>query len=287
MATCLTIVLGSAPAASAAGEPQAGWWSTAPAGANLDAPEGGLVVQGGPDPAAPLSYAALSYDLADGERPTSLRLTVAPGSASTPNTTLAACPLVDGFSPADGAAVSGGPKYDCTTKATAAASADGSTYELDVADLSTDGSFAVAIVPTAPTDRVVLERPGSQSLATTVGSGGSGSTSGSFDTAASSEPALEPSPGFDLGPSELARPAEPSLALDPLPAPSAASTAPAASPPASPAAGRPVTAQPAAASAPDTSSGSRLPAFLLVAALAVAAGLWHAAGREQPTGELA
>src|SRR5439155_23450796 len=109
----------------------------------------------------------VSYTLT-GATAESLKLTVAPGSASTRAATLALCPLTTpSFSPAEGGAAADAPKYDCASKVTAAPGSDGSSYAFDVASLIQNDALAVAIVPTASTDRVVFQRPDDNSLETT------------------------------------------------------------------------------------------------------------------------
>src|SRR5436309_8842908 len=89
---------------------ESGWWTTAPVAVAPDAPSDGLVVQGGPDASQPLAFAALGYTGASGAAPSSLKLTVASGSAMTPDATLAVCPLTTSFIPEQGGAAGDAPK---------------------------------------------------------------------------------------------------------------------------------------------------------------------------------
>jgi hypothetical protein len=269
-----------APASRAASSVQAGWWTSAPAATAPDAQDGGLLVQGGVDPAKPVAYAAVAYALAPGEQPVSLRLAVADGSASTPGAQLVLCPLAGPFSPAQGGPMADGPEFDCATTVTAAPAGGGTTYTFDgVGALARNGSLAVAIVPAAATDRVVLATPGPDSLATRpvatpAASPGAGATtngspdttSASFDSGSFAEPAAAPDgPPVDLG----------TVAAAPAPGADAAAAAPTAPRPTG------TTAAPGAAAKPAKgSAGGGFPRGALAAGAAVlAGGLWFSAGR--------
>ena len=160
----LLVVLGGWPSSVSASAPrQQGWWTSSPV-PRPDAPDDGLVVEGGV--AAPTSYAALVYDVGEGATVGALTLAVAADSATTPNSSLQACPLDEAaIQPEQGGAMADAPAYDCGTSVTAGPASDGASYELDVASLVRDGVLAVAIVPSTPADRVVLAAPGDDSLA--------------------------------------------------------------------------------------------------------------------------
>ena len=273
------VLTGPTSLARAATGAESGWWSSAPPAAAVDAAEG-LLVQGGPNAASPIAYAAVTFALEVGESAATLTLAVAGDSASTPNTTLAACPLTEPFTPTQGGAMGDAPGFDCATKATAAPSDDGAAYRFDVAELAADGKLAVAILPTAATDRVVLDPPTVDSLATTRSAGDtSTSTASSSEELATDEPALEPATALGSDAFELPRPALSELpTAQPVaaPAPTPAATAdPAPRTGAAPA--PPVAAAPAGAT---SSSRSKLPAVAFVVLVALAATLWLSAGRQ-------
>src|SRR4051812_16476633 len=121
-----------APAASGATMVQSGWWTTAPVAVAPDAGAQGLVVQGGTSVDQPLAFAAVSFTLDPGSKPTTLTLTIASGSASTPNAGIVACALTASFAPAQGGPAASGPTYNCATKVDGVASGDGSSYAFDV-----------------------------------------------------------------------------------------------------------------------------------------------------------
>jgi hypothetical protein len=256
-AGALAILVAEPGAADAAVE--AGWWM-APVAVAPDAPDDGLVVQGGP--ADPLAYAAARFALTPGATPGTLLLRVATDSASTPNTSLALCPLTDAFTPAQGGTMDDAPAYDCERSVEAGPSGDGTTYTFDVATLADDGSLAIAILPTTPTARVVLAAPGADSL-TAVGPVAAGPF---IDT-----PLLEaPSSGpLDVPTPELPLDGAPSLPPVATPAPEAVER------PANP----PLGTSPVALQAPG--DGSVLRTALVLALVAIAGGLWSAAGAER------
>lgn len=109
------------------------------------------------------AFGALSYDVPEGATVGKLTLTVAPNSATTPSTTLELCPLTSqSFKPEEGGAMSDAPSYSCAHNVTAAPTS--SSYQFDVSSLVSSGSLAVAILPTSPSDRVVLSQPDTKSL---------------------------------------------------------------------------------------------------------------------------
>src|SRR5436189_294046 len=82
-----------------------------------------LADAGRADATEPIALGAVSYIGAPAATPSSLKLTIASGSATTRDATLAVCPLeTTSFSPAEGGAAADAPTYDCSTKITAAAS---------------------------------------------------------------------------------------------------------------------------------------------------------------------
>lgn len=177
-------LLGVAAPAQAAASVAQGWWTLAnPGGLPLevpappDVPSDGLLVQGGPS--GPDAMAAVEYQISDGERPDVLTLTVAPGSAMTPSSSLLVCPLKDaGFTPVQGGPAGEAPAYDCTKQVVATAAADGLTFSAKVAPLGVTGTLAVALVPADATSRIVFSKATPDSLTTTptTSSGGFGGT---------------------------------------------------------------------------------------------------------------
>lgn len=153
-----------------------------------DVPTGGLLIEGGmgstsgsADACASLAdspasactaYGGLVFAVPDGSALDTLTLTVhdASGTAlapdATPATILELCPLRSGaLNPEPGGPMSDGPSFDCARNVSAAASSGGSTYTFKVGSLPpNDGVLAVAVLPTAPTDRVVLDPPAGHSL---------------------------------------------------------------------------------------------------------------------------
>jgi hypothetical protein len=173
--------LSAAPEGWAVSSVRSGWWTSAPVALSPDASADQLVVQGGADPESPVSYAAMAFELDDGEVPSSVRLDVAPGSASTPNAVLTACPLTTAaFEAARGGPATDAPAYECATSVTAEPE-DGEivTYEFDVSDFASTGTLAFAVLPTAVADRVVLAVPTTSSLESSFETSPSTEASGS------------------------------------------------------------------------------------------------------------
>lgn len=156
-----------------------GWWtvtnqgSPAPGTPALavpvpaDVPPGGLLVQGGPDAAAPAAFGALLFDLSDSVALT-LTLTLAPSSASTPGAVPLLCSLTSSFEAVSGGPASQAPTYDCERSATGSASDDGTSYSFDIGALVAEDVLAVAVLPTASTDRLVFEAVSDDALPTTA-----------------------------------------------------------------------------------------------------------------------
>jgi hypothetical protein len=177
-----------APSGWAASSVRAGWWTTTPAPLAPDASAEQLVLQGGVDPAAPVSYAAIAFELDAGEVPTTVRLDVVPNSASTPNAVLTACPLTTAaFDAARGGPGADAPAYDCATSVTAEPRAgELTTYEFGVGAFAASGTLAFAVLATNVADRVVLAVPGASALQST-----------SDPAATSSDPGFDDSATFD------------------------------------------------------------------------------------------
>lgn len=195
-----TVALVAATASAHAAEVvAAGWWTAAPLAP--DAPGDALVIEGGIS--EPRAYGAVRYSLAPDERADVLTLAVVPGAASTPNSTLRLCVLSEPFRPARGGSIAAAPGFDCATSVEAAPSSDGSSYAFEVAELANGDALAVAVLPTALTDRVVLAPPGDEALATEVKddrpSPAPGPTGDRDDTAAINDPSGVGSAPWELG----------------------------------------------------------------------------------------
>jgi hypothetical protein len=164
-------LLVATPTGWAAASVQAGWWTSAPVALSPDASADQLVVQGSADPDAPVSFAAIAYELEEGEVPSAVRLEVAPGSASTPNSVLTACPLTTaGFEAARGGPSADAPAYDCATSVQAEPQpGDIVAYQFDVSTFAPSGTLALAVVASGVSDRVVLAVPTTSSLESTFG----------------------------------------------------------------------------------------------------------------------
>jgi len=172
----------------------AGWWTSAPVAVAPDAPSGGLVVQGGSRFDRPFSYAAVAYTLAEGEAPKSVTLTVAANSASVPSSSLTVCPLTKRYTPAQGGAMADAPSFACTTKATASPSADGKSYTFNVAGLARNGALALAILPSAAANRVVLNKPTLDWLTSTAAGNARAANGSSVTSEAAADATNQPSP---------------------------------------------------------------------------------------------
>lgn len=167
------------PARGAPSSLRWGWWTAATPVVYPDVPPDGLVVHGGSSPDAPLAYSAVGFEVGPKAESVALRLSVAPGSASTPGASVAACPLTGAsFSPTRGGPVSDAPPFDCTTRVTAGPSADGSAYRLDLTSLVREGGVAVAILPTAAGERVVFAAPTPSAVEVAEPTSGAGAVAG-------------------------------------------------------------------------------------------------------------
>jgi hypothetical protein len=263
-----------------------GWWTaTNPGGlptdppAPPDVPASGLLIQGGGG-GAPTAYAAVLYELDPSATASTLTLTIAPNSVTTPLATLQVCPLLQPINhPDQGGPLSDAPPYNCAHKVTAAPGSDGKGYQFSASALVTDRVVAVAILPTGPVDRVVLNAPDANSLATQAGTSDTGaSVSDAGATAASPDSAAAPLGDATSGFASGGGSGSPNLS-DSLPG--AAVSGPAGvSPPlagASPAASA-GSFVPAVSSAPE--KATPLLVVLFVAAALGGGALWLYAGRQ-------
>jgi hypothetical protein len=273
--------------ASADAPTTAGWWTVANPGpfslpVGSDVPKGGLLVEGGSGSApgaadsSPVAYAAVVYKFDAGATPGALTLKVPSGSASTPTAVLQLCPLKsDTFKAAQGAPIADAPPFSCQNSVTAALASNGSSYTFYVSSLSTDNELAVAILPTSPSDRVVLAAPGADSLPITPGNTDAASATPAGADAASATPAdagsTSQAPSLTGGPSDAS--SLPSIAAST----GAAATTPASSSatPSTPRAGNfPIS------SANIASTASKGAVAFLVAALLMGLVEWELAGRK-------
>ena len=221
------------PNVGSADEParQGWWWQTNPGnGAPApppppDVPGDGLYVQGGPS--GPVAISAVQFELADGQKPTTLTLHLVPIQNAVTSTAPAPAPApvpVPGQSPApapapDGSASplpppgvqacviasgtinaeQGGPMADapdttgCTPiPGTVDATAGTATFNLSSVTAS-GTTLALAIVPVGATDRAAFSHPGSDALmveASSTDTSADTSTDSSFST--STETATTP-----------------------------------------------------------------------------------------------
>lgn len=312
-----TGVVGFGASARADVPAEQGWWTSANPGsvqgvaapasppAPPDVPSNGLLIEGGPTSAkgaadtGATAYAALIYELPAGANVSPLTLSVAPSTATTPSAALELCPLTtQQFQPEAGGPISDAPSYDCTKNVTAAAAS--SSYQFDVSSLVSNDALAVAILPTSPTDRVVLSQPGDPSLtvqpaatgtipspaaagssAATETPGGSGSPAATpADTAVTS---AAPGGGAVPSPTGTEATAAPS---QPIPPASAVTQSPALAPPARSVPTQQLAATPGVAQlASDSPGGGIKPwvGLIFLAGLLAAAGLWMGAGRVRAT----
>jgi hypothetical protein len=308
------LLIGPAAATAWAQAPaQAGWWTQANPGsvegspaapAPPDVPAGGLLIEGGTASTAGASdagataFGAVVYPEAAGQSPGTLTLAVAPGSGTTPAATLELCLLSGaGIDAEQGGPMADAPTFSCSANVTAQPSATGDGYSFDVSKLVRAGTLALAVLPTTPTDRVVLAKPAAASLSVRPsGAPPSGPTpaatgSGSGAAAAPGGAAGDPDTGTPVtgDPSSAsAALADPAATLAPAPT----GALPAASAPQVPAVPQAGSAQPAAAgstgssgvasvpAAPADTGGARPAAVAgLVLAFLIGAAIWLGAGR--------
>ena len=256
---------------------QSGWWTTAPLAVAPDVPEGGILLQGGSSLDEPVAFGALSFALGDDEEAGELTVTVAESSATTPNASITVCPLTSTFTPAEAGPADDAPTFDCTTSVVADRSDDGRTFTVDAADLATAGEVAVALLPTAFTDRVVLEPPTPAALATSIDRTSTPATSGATSSPTASGGGSSsgglPSTG-SAGVPAVPRTPQPSSSVSVPPPPTTVAPAPAATP-----------IETAAAPGEGGSSSNR--GLLFLALVALTGALWVFAGAphtKQPEG---
>lgn len=279
----------SSPAAADA-PAETGWWTSVNPGSVLgsptpppppDVPAHGLLVEGGSDSSSPTALAAVVYQVPANAIAGQLTLTVAPNSATTPAATLQLCPLSNAAVNVEyGGPMSDAPTYKCSTKVTASPSPDGKQYSFKVASIVSDDALAVAILPTSPTDRVVLAAPDQKSLTVTrmPASAGTGSQpttdtetgTGSSPSGANPDvPATNPQPAVGDTTSDL--PGAPSATTQPE-----AVATPQVAPSQQPAAPSEFRAS---SFAPSSSRTRPLALVLLIAVAVIGGGVWEAAGR--------
>jgi hypothetical protein len=289
--------LGANPAGAMAPDQQ-GWWTSLnpgsvpevgslPSPTPPDVPAQGLLVEG--PSSNPVAYAALVYYLPVGATASTLTLTMATNSASAPNTTLELCPLGSPvLNPVQGGPTSDAPAYDCATNASAGPDSEGTGYRFQVSSLVSDGTLAVAILPTGTTDRVVFNQPDANSL--TVQSPPASSTS----PTQSSSPGVTPTPSSATPIPQVEIPSLGTSDLGATPSPATGGGTPASSGHTPAAAAAPAQASPRSSSAipvfgmVNADNASPLTAALVLAGLLGGAGLWFRAGRGRPDdGEVA
>ena len=284
--------LGAKPAGAMAPDQQ-GWWTSLDAGsvpevgslpspAPPDVPAQGLLVEG--PSSSPVAYAALVYYLPAGATATTLTLTIAANSASTPKTTLELCPLVNPvLNPEQGGPTSDAPAYDCAKNVSAGPDSEGSGYQFQVSSFVSDGSLAVAILPTGLTDRVVFDQPDANSLAV------QSPPAGAPTQTQSPSPGVTPNPTSGTPIPEST--AIPSLGITDFgatPSPAAGFGAAASTGSPSPSAAAPAQASPRSyAAIPafrtiDGDNASPLMVALVVAGLLGGGALWLINGRRRP-----
>ena len=266
----LALLFGWGTAAAAAGPSQQGWWyatgGIGPAAAP-DVPADGLLIQGGASVDSPTAFAALVYSLPTGAATGTLTLEVVPNSGTVPNAGVKACRLTATFVPAQGGAMADAPMYDCGHSVGATVSSGRIT--IDTSELRGEGDLAIALLPQAGTDRLVLARPGPASL--------------QVDTPAASSSELAPNDAANSSEGTFPSPEPLSASTFQLneslapPAPQVTGSAPAA---------KPVGATPVASStagsgpmmtAADRSQASPIAVIVVLLAMLVAGGLWASA----------
>ena len=288
------------PAGAAAPDAQ-GWWTAANTGlpappTNPDIPPDGLLVQGGGS-GPPTAYAALLYQLPAGAAAQTLTLAVTANSGTTPLASLEVCPLREPtFRPEQGGAIARAPAYNCATKVTAGPSSSGKTYQFNLTGLGASKSVAIAVLPTSPTDRVVLDKPNADSL--TIGQSAVDTTpapavtdpsaavsppsSGSAPTGPSADtPAPPAAPQADITASDPTSSAQGSPSSPPLAAPDSVPT-PATVPPTPVASTTGSVGQLASSPTSPSSKGTPVAAGLVLLGVVGSALLWVFAGRGAP-----
>jgi hypothetical protein len=279
LAAVFGAVGGQTGRAGAASPSRQGWWKVglpiADAGIGgvgdlrdpqgIDVPDGGLLVQGGASVDQPAAYAALAFDLGTAQVSGPLRLAPAPSAVSVPGSRLIACPL-DGasFTSSDGGALVDGPKYSCASAVNATVEGSG-VYVFDVAGLRRGEALALAIVPSAPTDRVVFARPGDDALRVTESTG---------DAGGGETPVLPPPETIDSTAGVAAPP--PDIGTVPYLGSSPVVAAPTETEPVAPAA--PLLPQARAVTAARPSDDASATPYIVLALVGLAGVLWIGAG---------
>lgn len=268
------------PVARADAPVDRGWWtatnpgSPVPAQAPPDVPADGLLVQGGAGD-TPSALAGLIYEPEAGATAEKLVLKVVASSATTPGAVLQLCPLVSPVLNAQqGGPMADAPAYDCTRKVTAAPDDDGGSYTFQLSALASSGPVAVAVLPTTPTDRVVLAKPGVDSLVTHA-------PAAAFSPAPFPSAPATTSPNTPVAPAPVA--GAPSLGTVVLPAvPPAVTAAPQAPTLAENSPGMRALASvvPTAGAVAASRDHHAAVGAVLLALLAVGSGLWAYAGRD-------
>lgn len=153
-----------------------------------------------------------------------LTLEVTSPSATTPASVLQLCPVAGvSIAAQQGGPMADAPAFSCPLSVSSRPSSNGTTYSFPVSCLVTDGRLAVAVLPTAPSDRVVLAQPLNESLtfaAPTPGTASPGrlqspsppSTAGGSPSAEAGSSALSSPPVASAAPPQIAGTA-PSLAI--------------------------------------------------------------------------
>jgi hypothetical protein len=209
------------------------------------------------------------YELPENATAGTLTFPIAPTTATTPAATLQLCPLAHpAIQLEQGGPMGDAPSFDCTTSVQTGPNAAATAYQFNAAGLVRDGNLAVAILPTTPTDRVVLSPPDSNSLEVTFVP---------VSSAQASEAAIEPAANDVVTPSDFG--SVPVVAADVISAPVVTPATP------STVVTTPAHGDPLLASA--VSGPGRANAWLVALALATllsGASLWAYAGRDRGEG---
>jgi hypothetical protein len=276
--------VGATPAGATAAPVQQGWWTAlnpgplpelgqpVPAPTPPDVPAQGLLVQGGTS-GSPVAYAGLVYDLPIGATASTLTLTIAPNSVTTPDATLELCPLVNPvLNPEQGGPSSDAPAYSCTNSVSAVPNSQGSAYQFNVSGLVTEGTLAVAILPVSATDRVVFSQPGDASLDVQLGAAGQSTQAPILSSG------VAPNPGFAT-PQYVPTPLSAAAGEPPAPGSNAPTTT---APAPTEAQSSPRATNPIPVFALSSDNASPLAVALVVAGLSGGAVLWFSTGRRRP-----
>jgi hypothetical protein len=193
------------------------------------------------------------------------------------------CPLLQPIvHPDQGGPTSNAPPYDCSRKASAAP--EGNNYKFDAAGLANGQVVAVAILPTGPVDRVVLNAPDDASLATQQGSADASPAPVDDSVAAPTDAGSAPTGDLSTSTAPIGGDSTAPFSLPGGTGDASSSVAP------TPAAVPPATAGASSAGAfvPAVSTGPEkatpLLVILLIAGAVGAAALWLYAGSQRPAG---